>query len=182
MKIYNLKFIVMCSVLIFSFINCAKHDKISEIYLSNITKPNYTGIIVIQPQKNIFGDLDNRKLYSLYNGLYTKKYSYREFIEKLINGEVEEIKNYIKSDRTFDANEKRILIEYKKNGLSFIIKKYVDCEGNSETLILRSSIEYFVVIKIMFENNYYIYFNEYRGEYTFRKTPETESKIYEVPE
>lgn len=182
MKIYNLKFIVVYFVIIFSFINCAKHDKIYEEYLSNITKPNYSGIIVFQSQKNVYGDMDNRKLYSLYSGLYTKKDSYREFIEKLINGEVKDIKNYINSNRIFDENEKRILNEYRKNGLSFIIKKYIDCKGNSHTLILRSSIEYFVVIKIMFENSYYIYFNEYRGDYTFRKTPEIESSIYEAPE
>lgn len=180
MKIYNIKILMLCFIVIFGFVNCSKNKKISENYLLNITNPNYSGLIVIQPQKKVFGSLNNKKLYSLYNGYFKIRYSYKEFILKLISGELPEINNYVEADKSFQENEEIILNELKKNGLSFIIKKYIDADGNSESLILNSSIEFFIVIKIMFDNNYYIYFNEYRGDYTFRKTPDREVIMLDV--
>ncbi|MBP1676299.1 MAG: hypothetical protein H6Q20_858 [Bacteroidetes bacterium] len=180
MKISNFINKVITLILVFCFVNCARENKISDVYLSNIANPEYSGVIVVQLPKQKTAVVPNRKLYSLYREYYVNRYSYKEFIKSLIYGEISDIVNYAKLSESTDENFDKIHNEYRRYGLLYIVNKYLEKDINSDNLILQPSLGFIAVIKIMFENNYYIYFDDYRGEYIFRKEMDKETQLIDV--
>ena len=178
-------------VLFFIFVSCSGNEK--QNYFSEY---NYTistnGQLFSNPSANlviVLPVIDEENKYEIvaenfigrevYEKYYKTKYSnYVEFLIQLYKKNI-----YINSDflyksylhskiETLDS----IHNEFSKYGLKFIIEKYC---------VKKQSIEYWKtrfaakpalslstqrsLIKIMYDNNYYIVFNDYSGEYIFLK-------------
>lgn len=151
------------------FYSCINNNKKNDTYISNLANENFSGYLVLQLTNNdcrvVKSSALNNVIYSLH---YKDKYpSYKLFINSLINNDIQDITKFIKPQKTVDDNFIFTYNEYENKGLSYIINKYLtkDKFGN---LQFRSEPN-IAVIKIMFDNLYYIYFNDYRGEYTFKK-------------
>jgi len=158
--------IIVCSLFVF---NCSYADgnKNSDTYISNLANDNFNGIVVVPITKNDIRLINSRILFNvIYSVHYKDQFaSYKIFVNNLVNNNIRDIVKYIKPQKTIDKKFLFIYKEYSKKGLSFIIDKYLikDDFGN---LFFKAKYE-LSIVKIMFENNYYIYFDDYRGIYIF---------------
>ena len=177
--------------LLFIFVSCSSNEK--QQYFSEYNyKISKNGQLVSHPSANLeivlpVSDKENkyeivaenfigREVYEKY---YKTKYSdYVEFLNQLYKKNL-----YINSDFLYKSylhskieTSDSIHNEFSKYGLKYIIEKYC---------VKKQSIEYWKtrfaskpalslstqrsLIKIMYNNNYYIVFDDYSGEYIFLK-------------
>ena len=109
----------------------------------------------------------------LYHFVYKQYYSkdYNNFIDFL--REVLSNRLWIKEEfiKGYKINTNNIILrEYQDKGFDFIKAKYVKNKGDKLYALSPMDIDnYFSLIKIMFEHNYYIIEDDYSGQYRFYK-------------
>jgi hypothetical protein len=155
---------------------------ISDEYLTNIdcSKVDNLGIniaeeflIVVRVKDNIhISDLiiSNHFLYYfVFKEHYSENYDeFIDFLDDVLSQNLLLPKKIIKG-RVINPNN-IVLQENKKNGFDFVKNKYSIEKGNK--LVAKYPMpeeNYYSLIKIMFEHNYYILEDDYSGEYWFFK-------------
>ncbi len=160
-------YVVFVYVLFFN--SCFNNNMKNDIYISNLANENFRGLIVVQLTNDDVRVVESSALYNVVYCLhYREEYpSYKLFLKNLINKNIPDVIKFIKPQKTVDENFIFIYEEYENNGLTYVVEKYLtkDEYGN---LVFKSKSN-IAVIKIMFDNLYYIYFDDYKGVYLFNK-------------
>ncbi|MDR2036492.1 MAG: hypothetical protein LBQ60_01065 [Bacteroidales bacterium] len=162
----NKKYIILFLI----FICCSNNDG----YINTICRDIDFSLYVVVPMKNeegekIYGYTTNTILYyGIYNEKYGEKYSFKEFLIKLLNGKIilytKNLKHYWVCHQT-NINE-----EYNQKGFRFIKNNYL-FENKKNTFQTKSTLDenqMSSLIKIMFDHEYYIIFNDKEGKFSFR--------------
>lgn len=144
---------------------------ISDKYLQSLSTPNGYYVDVVIPIKK-----DKVLILSATLLLYTYEHYYKHyyssdflFMDALYKGEIPNIHDHLKGYTTIKI-DKSIMKKYRQKGLRYIIDKYLQ-EDKTGNLTFKDEIN-FTVSTIMFINNYYLYYDDYKPAHIFTLTLE----------
>lgn len=172
--IYKIKnvFLVFIS---FFLISCKKELKNDISFINNLSNETEYDLPFINESLIIFvkgGDrifvTSIRKLFEEYSDNYSKKYSFDDFLVRVINDSMfdkEQMKNVSVHEFKVDNN---IVNLYEKKGLNYLITEYCQKTNKKSTLFLKQNLNVEVQFNIMyyfFKNNYYLVEDDYEGRY-----------------
>lgn len=173
-NIYKKKIVLLAINIFFIFglFGCTNNR-----YIKNLcsTKKDFNLLIIIPvKEQNNFNDvcISNTALYyNVYKKYYTEKYrSFCEFINGIYKKNIIIVSDSIKALPAFKINNSPLLLAYNEKGFDYIKENYLTPKKNA--LIANNNItkdEYYGLIKIMFEREYYIIEDDYSGELRFYK-------------
>lgn len=125
----------------------------------------YVDVVVpISPNKIIIPN--STIMLNLYDKFY--RFQYKDettFFKALYSGKVKSINKHFRYVKSINLNPD-IMDKYRKKGIEWLINEYFSKLTN-KSLTFKKDIDYTVVF-IMFTNNYYLYFNDYVPNYTFK--------------
>ncbi|MCO5934675.1 hypothetical protein NAF17_03900 [Mucilaginibacter sp. RB4R14] len=162
---------ILSLLLLFVNVNFQTPKKEYVEMLSSKYKVNLCVIIPFKKgQSKHFFLATNDKLYSYHlQTEYRHSVSYKSFLNGVFEGKIsfDPIGNSIQNGSILKEDLK-ISKEYNKYGINFIKRKYLKFLGDEWRNKVLDSDTMAVLIKIMFDNNYVIWFSEYSGFYSFR--------------
>ncbi len=167
------KLIYICIyVFLAVFISCQKTDinyykNISDEYLMSLSTRNgfYVDVVIPVKSNKIFVMVAPLLLYT-YEQHYTPEYPTDfDFLRALYNGKIQDIEQYLNNYEKIEVGQS-IMKEYKKYGLNYMIDKYLT--GSEEKYYTFQDTIDFTIAKIMFTNNYYLYYDDYTPTYYFK--------------
>ena len=145
-------------------------EKISDIYR------DYDVLVVI-PVKGDDGIFEvcvsNTELFEhIYSKKFSKEYpNYYSFLKNVISQNLVFESNDLTIPSIYNINKNSLVLnEYRKNGLSYIMSKYLNQKG--QKLVANQKLNWNdrgVLIKIMFNEKYYSIDDDYSGEVWFFK-------------
>lgn len=152
-------------------------------YLSNISKKykDFDLLLIIpvnNGDKTIYVCISNTELFkNVFSTHYNSEYNdFSDFIQSVINRKKSIEFNELKDFPYKIINPKAAVFDYyKEKGLNGLIGSYLNKKGNRFSSV--GSInedDKYGLIKIMFENHYYISWNDYRACFVFTKELESE--------
>ena len=144
-------------------------DYLQSLSTSNSCTDTYIVIPINEEEEIITINEAFRQI--IYEQYYFEEYpDYYIFLETLYNRKIKNMNNYI-SGYTYMDKYNSIIKEYKLFGLNYIIKNYLDRVNISDYTFKEKTEN--AVIKILFINGYYIYFDDYAGKYYFSTNCQT---------
>lgn len=176
----NKKTYIICFFLILTFNSCQKKEdsykNISDKYLKSLsTRNGYYVDVVVPVGTDKFVVFNTTTLLYIYTQYYQSKYfTDFEFLKALYNDSIKDIGQYLLDYATENVNED-VMGEYERYGLKYIIEKYLIKKGDYYTF--KEKIN-FTVVKIMFINNYYLYYDDHIPTFNFKLKLEN----LEIPE
>jgi hypothetical protein len=159
--------------------------QMDETYLFNISKKYIDfELLLIVPvnneSKTVEVCISNTELFkNVYSTNYISEFNdFSEFIHSVISTKTRIEFKKIKDLPQTIINPKAAIFEYyKEKGLKGLIGSYLNKEGNRFSSVYSiSDDDKYGLIKIMFENHYYISWNDYRACFVFTKELENEDK------
>ena len=171
-------------IIAFLLHNCG--NQIGDNYLLNVSKKYLDfDLLLIIPADSDGKTLDvcisNTELYKdVFSAKKDSGYEdFLEFIQSIYNAkktlECKELKGLPHKVINPEAN---VFQYYENNGLNSLIGSYLNKEGNNFSSVYSiDEDDKYGLIKIMFENNYYISWNDYRACFIFTKEIENKDKL-----
>lgn len=165
----KLTYIYLCLLLLI-ISSCHKSDdynNISDDYLKSLTTNNgYYVDVVIPIKEDKMVILVTPILLYTYEQHYQAEYSTDfDFLRALFDGKIQDIDQYL-NDYTKVDIDISIMKEYKKYGIKYIIDKYLVGTDN-EYYTFKEWVN-LTVVKIMFINNYYLYYDDHVPTFVFK--------------
>ncbi len=162
----SIKYLFVAILLI--FMNCTNKDfKINDNYLYAISNEEYDGFLIIKFDKNDLRVVNNLVFKNtIYEQYYKNHYStYYAFLKAIYEQKLNDLYKVSKSEETLNERYFYILKEYNDKGINYIKNEYL-IKKDDKNYTFKNKTE-LAIFEIMFYNEYYIYFDDYTGEYTF---------------
>jgi len=139
---------------------------ISKDYLASLLTPNGYYVDVVVPLKeNRILIINATELLNTYKRYYSNLFPNDfEFLQALYSGKINNIENYL-GHFTKSIIDNNIMKEYYENGIEFIITKYLQRVNNNDYVYKEKFTP--TVVKIMFMNNYYLYYDDQAASFYF---------------
>ena len=143
------------------------YENISDDYLKSLLTPNgYYVDVVVPLRREKIVVVNATVLLYVHEQYYKSKYSTDfDFLKALYSGKIRCIDRYF-NDYTKSNIDKLIMTEYREHGLKYIIEKYLRKDTNGSYIF--NEWTNFTVVKIMFANNFYLYYDDYIPTYFFK--------------
>ncbi|TKG87738.1 hypothetical protein EYV94_27985 [Puteibacter caeruleilacunae] len=113
----------------------------------------------------------NTELYdSVYKKGYQDRYNFLEFFKKVLDYDIQLNFDNFQSDCVV-LQESKVDELYRQKGFKYIMSKYLK-ESEPLTYAIKGELteqETYSLVRVMFENNYFVFFDGYSGEYSFMK-------------
>ncbi|NOU17307.1 MAG: hypothetical protein HOO91_07105 [Bacteroidales bacterium] len=122
--------------------------------------------------------ISNTELFkNVFSAHYISEYNdFTNFIQSVINNKKSIDFNNLKELPYKIINPKAVVFDYyKEKGLNGLVGSYLNKEGNRFSSVYSiSEDDKYGLIKIMFENHYYVSWNDYRACFVFTKELDSE--------